>query len=89
MGCSVVERFPGSVIELFHHVLNILVRYVLKTATLGKVLPDQAIGVFVQAALPRAVRMGEVNVRIQRRLDFFMPRKLFAVICGDGLMWLH
>ena len=28
--------------------------------------------------------MGKVNVRRQRRLDLFMPGKLFAVVCGDG-----
>jgi hypothetical protein len=71
-------------VEFFHDLVNILVGYVLKTAAFGKVLPDQAIGVFVQAALPRAVRMGEVNVRSQRRLDSFVSGKLFAVVCGDG-----
>jgi hypothetical protein len=32
MGCFVFERFPGSVVEFFHHLVNILVGYVLKTA---------------------------------------------------------
>ena len=53
MGCFVIERFPGGRwLSFFHHVINVLVRYVLKTAAFGKVLPDQAVGVFVQAALP-------------------------------------
>jgi hypothetical protein len=48
----VVERFPGSVVEFFHHFINILFRYILKTTAFGKLLPDQTIGVFVQTARP-------------------------------------
>jgi hypothetical protein len=76
--------FSEGGVELSHHLVNVLVGYVLKTAAFGIVLPDQAIGVFVQAALARAVRVRKVNVRSQRRLDFFMPGKPFAVVCGDG-----
>ena len=39
-------------IEFFHHLFNVLIGYVLKTAALGKVLSDQAIGVFIQASFP-------------------------------------
>ena len=59
--------------EFFHGPVNVLVGYVLKKATLGKVLPDQAICVFVQATFPCAVRMGEIDVRIQRCFDSFVP----------------
>jgi hypothetical protein len=52
MRCFVIQGFPGSVVEFFHNLVNVLVGYVLKTAAFGKVLPDQAIGVFVQAAFP-------------------------------------
>jgi hypothetical protein len=39
-------------IEFFHHLVNIFIGYVLKTAALGEVLPDQTIGIFVQPAFP-------------------------------------
>ncbi len=84
MGRFVFERFPGLVVEFFHHLVNVLVGYVLKTAAFGKVLSDQAVGVFVQAAFPCAVWVGKVDVGIQGGLDFFMPGKLFAIICRDG-----
>jgi hypothetical protein len=32
MRCSVIQGFPRTVIELVHRVLNVFVRYVLKTA---------------------------------------------------------
>jgi hypothetical protein len=51
-GCFVIKRFAGAVVEFFYHLVNVLIRYVLKTTALGKVLPDQAIGVFVQATFP-------------------------------------
>ena len=34
-------------IELIHDSLNLVVGYVLKTATFGEVLSNQAIGIFV------------------------------------------
>ena len=52
MGCPEIQVFRRAVVEFFHGPVNVLVGYVLKTATLGKVLPDQAIGVFVQATFP-------------------------------------
>ena len=69
MVCPVIQVLPRAVVEFFHGLVNVLVGYVLKTAALGKVLPDQAIGVFVQTT----VRMGEIDVRIQRCFDSFVP----------------
>jgi hypothetical protein len=39
------------VVEFFHHFIDVLIGYVLKTTAFGKVLPNQAIGVFVQASV--------------------------------------
>jgi hypothetical protein len=47
MGCFKNERFPRAVIELIHDHSNIRVSYILKTATFGKVLPDQTIGILI------------------------------------------
>jgi len=47
MRCFKIERFSRAMIELMHDCLNIVIGYVLKTATLGKVLSNQAIGIFV------------------------------------------
>jgi hypothetical protein len=47
MRCFKIERFPRAVIELIHDRSDIRVSYILKTATLGKVLPDQTIGILI------------------------------------------
>jgi hypothetical protein len=52
MGCLVIEHFAWTVIQLVHDRPNVLVRNVPETAAFGKVLPDQTVGVFVQASLP-------------------------------------
>src|SRR3989304_4820680 len=45
-------QFPGNRIQLF-------LSKATQVAALGQVLPQQAVGVLVDAALPRAVRIGE------------------------------
>ncbi len=83
MGCLVIERFAWTVIQLVHDRFNVLVRDVPETAALGKVLPDQTVGVFVQAALPRMVGMSKIHLRIEMFLDGFMSGELLAVVGGD------
>lgn len=83
MGCLVIECFPRTVVGLIHDRLDISVSYVLKTATLGKVLPNQTVGVPVQATPPRAVWMCKIHISIEGCLHFFVPRELFAIICGN------
>jgi len=41
MRCFKFECFSRAMIELIHDSLNLVVSYVLKTATFGKVLPNQ------------------------------------------------
>jgi len=48
-----------------------------------KVLPDQTVGVFVQASLPGMVGMRKIHLRIEVFLDGFMSGKLLAVVGGD------
>ena len=83
MGCLVIERFAWTVIQLVHDLFNVLVRDVPETAALGKVLPDQTVGVFVQASLPGMVGMRKIYLRIEMFLDGFMSGKLLAVVGGD------
>ena len=43
-----MRRFEVEcLIELIHHCPNLVIGYVLKTATFDKVLSNQAIGIFV------------------------------------------
>lgn len=52
--------------------------------TFRQVLPNQAVGVFVAAALPRVVRGGEVKDGAGMLLDLLVIVELRAIITGDG-----
>jgi hypothetical protein len=78
--CFIIERCSWAMVELVHGRLDIRVGYVPKTAAFGKVLPDQAVGVSVQAAFPGTARMGEIHVKLQAFLDGLMPGELLAVV---------
>lgn len=53
-----------------------------KVPFLGKVLPDQAVGVFVKPPFPGGVGMGEVNICLKIVGDRLMLGKLLAVVTG-------
>ena len=49
------KAFPGSVIYLLHDLGDILIAQSIDIFSLWDVLADQAIGVFVEAPLPRMI----------------------------------
>ena len=52
--------------------------------SLRQVLANQAVGVFVRSALPRAMRVAEVNVKAQLGAKCFMQSHLTALVVGHG-----
>lgn len=54
------------------------------TDALGKVLPDEAVGVLARAALPGVVRSREIDLRSGQLLEPLVPVELSAVVDGDG-----
>jgi hypothetical protein len=70
-------------IELVHHCLNLVIGYVLKTATFGKVLSNQTIGIFVWAAFQGMIGMSKIDVSGELFLYGFVSCEFFAVICGN------
>jgi hypothetical protein len=46
----------------------------------GKILPEQAVGVLVDAPLPRAVRISEVDIDSGHRGEAFVLRHLTSLI---------
>ena len=50
----------------------------------GKELPQQAVGVFIRAALPRSIRLGEVDVETQPSRETRVLGELFAVVERGG-----
>jgi len=50
----------------------------------GKILADQAVHIFVRAALPLGIRVSEVKVGFKTLSNVFMFGELLTVICGQG-----
>jgi hypothetical protein len=88
--CFEAEDFSGSMIEGVDGVFNGLFRDLRHVASLWNELPDEAVGVFVGAALPGAVWVGEVDGDSGPVLDGFEGGELLAVVEREGpaqLLW--
>src|SRR5664280_1914629 len=75
-------------IELTRHFVQIGLRVRRQVGSLRKVLSQQTIGVLVGPALPRTLRIAEVNVDIGRQRKSSMIRKLLAPVPGQRLIQL-
>src|SRR5665647_1360583 len=75
-------------IELTRHFVQIGLRVHRQVSSLRKVLSQQTIGVLVGTALPRTLRIAEVNVDVGRQRKSSMIRKLLAPVPGQRLIQL-
>ena len=75
--------FTGSGVECQGYGVTIGLGHVSEALALRKVLPDQAVGVFVGCAFPRVVRCSEVEAGACRGLDCLVAAELGAVVCRD------
>ena len=68
-GCPPVESFTWPRIEGGRHGSDLVGAMSAEVRALREVLPQQSVGVLVRAALPRAVRVAEVdlNTRVDRQ----------------------
>ncbi len=72
------QNFPS--VEPILYLLNIFVAYRAKVRALREVLPHQAVGVLIQAALPRMERLGEEEICVKCFSDTPVVCELFAVV---------
>ncbi len=54
-----------------------------QVGSLREILSEQTIGIFIGSALPRALRIAEVNINVGRKLEALVIRKLLAAIPGQ------
>lgn len=85
MGCFPPEAFPGSVIQGVHDVLYVFLVDLAKIGLLREVRANQAVGVFVQAALPRVLRMRKAPLGGPWLTDRFVPSQCLAVVVGERM----
>ena len=80
IGGSEAQSLSGAVIEALGGVIQFLPGDGAQVPTLGEVLADQPIGVFVRAPLPGVVGMGKVDSGTQGFGDPFVFGALRAVV---------
>ena len=78
--CLKAKCLARSLIESRSDGLHLLIGDRREVAAFGKVLPDQTIGVFVQAAFPTVIWMRKVEVSSERLGYCFVGGELSAVI---------
>src|ERR1700691_562304 len=80
----VSENLSGAGIELILDLLDLGIGYYREVGAFWAVLSDEAVGVFVEAAFPGVIGLGEIAVCLQRSGDFHMRGELLSVVVGDG-----
>src|ERR1700682_3480181 len=83
-----LQGLTWSFVELTSHFVQISLRVHRQVGALWKVLSQQAIGVLVRPALPRALRIAKIDVDFARQRKATMIRKFLSPAPGQGLIQL-
>src|SRR5450432_3640258 len=83
-----LQGLTWSFVELTSHFVQIGLRVLRQVGALRKVLSQQTIGVFIRAALPRALRIAKINVDVGRQREASMVRKFLATVPGQRFIQL-
>ena len=82
-GAFEAEGFSRTRIQLPGHGIEFRLSETTQVSSLGEVLSEQAIGIFVDATLPWAVRIGKVNFHAGRLGQALVLRHLLALIVSQ------
>src|SRR4029077_4912307 len=87
---SEAEPFTRPVVKRASDGVAALLRERGHAGAFGHVLADQAVGVFIGAALPRVMRRREVERDARGALELYVVVELGAVVGGDGFesLWM-
>src|SRR5450432_4513335 len=83
-----LQGLTWSFVELTSHFVQMGLRMHRQVGALWKVLSQQTIGVFIRAALPRALRVAKINVDVGRQREASMVRKFLAAVPGQRFIQL-
>ena len=85
IGCLKAQTFSWPGVEAVLNPGDLIRCDLGKRHFLREVLPDQAVGIFVESAFPAVVGFGKVALTAQFCGDSLVVGKLFSVIKGNGL----
>jgi hypothetical protein len=80
--CPETKHFSGSIVEAVSDFVEVFLGVDAQVDPLGKILADEAIGVFVGRALPWAVRVAEVDLDFQLVSQFGVSCHFLSLIAG-------
>src|SRR6476620_617625 len=83
-----LQGLTWSFVELTSHFVQIGLRMHRQVGAFRKVLSQQTIGVLIRAALPRALRVAEVDIDVGRQGKSSMIRKLLAPVPSQRFVQL-
>src|SRR5712664_3885841 len=83
-----LQGLPWPFVELTRHFVQMSLRVHREVGSLRKVLSQQTIGVLIGTALPRTLRIAEVDVDVGRQGKSSMVGKFFAAVPGQGFIQL-
>ena len=84
----VFQGLTWPFVELTRDFVQMGLRVPRQVGSFRKVLPQQAIGVFIGTTLPRTLRITEVDVDVGRECKASMIRQFLASVPGQGLIQL-
>ena len=79
----VSECFAGPVVEFLGDRVEVVLGVCAQVGALGEVLAQQPVGVLVGAALPRGVRVAEVDLHVQGGRDSLVQGELASLVPGQ------
>ena len=80
-----IEAFPRARIQAMGNGVQFALRVARQVGPLGQILAQQAIGVLVGAALPRAIRIGKEDLEREPLGQPLVLGHLFPTVIGQGL----
>src|SRR5580692_11844889 len=83
-----LQGLTWSFVELTSHFVQMGLRMHRQVGALWKILSQQAIGVLVRPALPRALRIAKIDVDVGRQRKSTMGRQFLSPVPGQGLIQL-
>ena len=78
--CLEAERLPGAFVQPASDAIEFVLVNIRQVHPFWEVLAQQTVGVFVRSALPRLLRIAEVDLHVGRQREALMVCHLFATI---------
>ena len=83
-----MQGLPWPFVKLTSHFVQMSLRVHRQVGAFQKVLSQQTIGVLIGPALPRALRIAEVNIDVGRQRKSSMIRKFLAPVPSQRFIQL-